>query len=357
MKDGSRVIELIDKLESDRCLSKDEFICILDTINEEEISYLFEKARRTALEQYGNRIFVRGLIEFTNFCKNDCYYCGIRRGNRKAVRYRLLPEEIMERCALGYDLGFRTFVLQGGEDPWFTDEKIACLVGRIKREFPDCALTLSVGEREYGAYKLWFDAGADRYLLRHETANVCHYASLHPPDMRAERRQQCLEDLKAIGYQTGCGIMAGSPYQTSEHIAQDLKYIYGLQPEMVGIGPFIPHQDTPFRDRPPGTAEQTLALLAMVRLMLPQALLPATTALGSIREHGREEGVLAGANVVMPNLSPEYVRKKYMLYDNKISRGLEAAEYIKELRERMASIGYEAVTDRGDHVSRRTGGF
>lgn len=344
--------ELIDKLENQRCLRKEEYVCLLDTISPDEQRYLSERARKAALTQYGSRIFVRGLIEFTNYCKNDCYYCGLRRGNQRISRYRLTPEQIMECCAAGYSLGFRTFVLQGGEDPWFTDEKIAYLVKQIKAEYPDCALTLSVGEKGYETYKLWFDAGADRYLLRHETADVCHYASLHPPAMRAEHRQQCLRNLKAIGYQTGCGIMVGAPYQTTEHIARDLEFMYGLQPEMVGIGPFIPHHDTPFGDRPAGTLEQTLLLLSMVRLMLPEVLLPATTALGTIKDNGRELGVLAGANVVMPNLSPLDVRKKYMLYDNKISTGLEAAANIKELRKRMASVGYEIVTGRGDHRSR-----
>ena len=240
-------------------------------------------------------------------------------------------------------------MLQGGEDPWFTDEKIAYLVERMKKQYPDCAVTLSVGERGYDTYKRWFDAGADRYLLRHETANPCHYASLHPPQMSSEYRKECLHNLKAIGYQTGCGIMAGSPYQTTAHIAEDLEFMHGLQPEMVGIGPFISHHDTPFKDRPAGTLRQTLLLLAIVRLMLPDVLLPATTALGTIEPDGREQGVMAGANVVMPNLSPMEVRKKYMLYDNKISTGMEAAANIKELKRRMASIGYEVVTDRGDH--------
>lgn len=345
---------LIDKLEAQHRLSKEEYICFLDTINLEEEEYLYERARKIALSQYGSRIFVRGLMEFTNYCKNDCFYCGIRRGNQKVSRYRLNLEQIMECCAEGYALGFRSFVLQGGEDPWFTDQRIAYLVERIKIKYPDCALTLSVGEKKYDTYKMWFDAGADRYLLRHETADACHYASLHPPEMRAEHRQQCLKNLKAIGYQTGCGIMVGAPYQTTEHIVQDLVYMYGLQPEMVGIGPFIPHHDTPFKDRPQGTLRQTLLLLAMVRLMLPGVLLPATTALGTIKENGREQGVLAGANVLMPNLTPLDVRKKYMLYDNKISAGMEAGANMNELKARMASIGYEVVTDRGDHVSCKT---
>ena len=244
-----RVITLVDKLAKSHVLSREEFSFLLDNIGEED-SYLYEKAREAALANYGNKIYVRGLMEFSNYCKNDCYYCGIRRSNQKASRYRLSPEQIMECCSIGYGLGFRTFVLQGGEDPWFTDEKIAYLVERMKKQYPDCAVTLSVGEKGYDTYKRWFDAGADRYLLRHETANPCHYASLHPPQMSSEYRKECLHNLKAIGYQTGCGIMAGSPYQTTAHIAEDLEFMHGLQPEMVGIGPFIPHHDTPFKDRP-----------------------------------------------------------------------------------------------------------
>lgn len=340
---------LVDMLAKHRILSREDFIFLLENLDEDGENYLYEKARETAQAHYGNRIYVRGLMEFTNYCKNDCYYCGIRRGNQNASRYRLTPEQIMECCQLGYQLGFRTFVLQGGEDPWFTDDKIAYLVERIKGEYLDCAVTLSVGERDYASYKRWFDAGADRYLLRHETANPCHYASLHPPQMSSENRKKCLENLKDIGYQTGCGIMVGAPYQTTEHIAEDLEYMYRLNPQMVGIGPFIPHHDTPFRDRPAGTLRQTLVLLAIVRLMLPGVLLPATTALGTIEPNGREQGVLAGANVVMPNLSPLNVRSKYMLYDNKISTGVEAAANINELKKRMEAIGYQVVTDRGDY--------
>lgn len=340
---------LVDMLAKHRILSREDFIFLLENLDEDGENYLYEKARETAQAHYGNRIYVRGLMEFTNYCKNDCYYCGIRRGNQNASRYRLTPEQIMECCQLGYQLGFRTFVLQGGEDPWFTEDKIAYLVERIKGEYLDCAVTLSLGERDYASYKRWFDAGADRYLLRHETANPCHYASLHPPQMSSENRKKCLENLKDIGYQTGCGIMVGAPYQTTEHIAEDLEYMYRLNPQMVGIGPFIPHHDTPFRDRPAGTLRQTLVLLAIVRLMLPGVLLPATTALGTIEPDGREQGVLAGANVVMPNLSPLDVRNKYMLYDNKISTGVEAAANINELKKRMEAIGYQVVTDRGDY--------
>ena len=344
-----KVRELIDRLESQRILTKEEFCFLIESIEPEDRVYLYERARSQAQAVYGNAIYVRGLIEFTNFCRNDCYYCGIRRGNRQASRYRLTREEILECCKEGYALGFRTFVLQGGEDPWFDDDKIAGLVREIKEAYPDCAVTLSVGEHSYETYKKWFDAGADRYLLRHETANPEHYAKLHPSAMSLAHRMQCLRNLKAIGYQTGCGIMAGSPWQTSENLAEDLLFMRDLEPEMVGIGPFIPHHETPFKDKAPGTLELTLLLLSIVRLMLPRVLLPATTALGTIDPTGREQGVLAGANVVMPNLSPLNVRKKYMLYDNKISTGAEASSNIAELWQRMEAIGYEVAVGRGDY--------
>lgn len=346
-------IELIDKLEQERILEKEEFCQLLEDLTPEEEAYLHERARATALSIYGNAIYVRGLIEFTNHCKNDCYYCGIRRSNHNISRYRLTPEQVLDCCKTGYGLGFRTFVLQGGEDPGYTDEKIAGLVKAIKSQYPDCAVTLSVGEKGHDTYKLWFDAGADRYLLRHETANAGHYAMLHPAELSLEHRMSCLRDLKEIGFQTGCGMMVGSPYQKTEHIAEDLAFIHELNPHMVGIGPFIPHHDTPFKDKTAGTMLQTLILLSIVRLMLPKVLLPATTALGTIEPKGREQGVLAGANVVMPNLSPLDVRKKYMLYDNKISTGAEAAANIRELKERMSAIGYEVVTDRGDYKRNR----
>ena len=261
--------ELIDRLEGQHILTKEEFCTLIDGAGGEDREYLFARARRQAQAVYGRAVFVRGLIEFTSFCKNNCYYCGIRRGNSQASRYRLTEEEIMECCREGYALGFRTFVLQGGEDPWYDDEKLAGLVRQIKGAYPDCAVTLSVGEKSYETYKKWFDAGADRYLLRHETANPEHYARLHPADMSSAHRKQCLRDLKAIGYQTGCGIMVGSPWQTTEHLAEDMIFMHDLKPEMVGIGPFIPHSQTPFKDKPPGTLERTLILLAVVRLMLP----------------------------------------------------------------------------------------
>lgn len=346
-----RIKELIYKLDSEQTLSHEEFCLLLEGLDEETESLLFHLAREKAKTHYGNTVFARGLIEFTNYCKNDCYYCGIRHGNIKARRYRMNPDQILDCCKRGYRLGFRTFVLQGGEDPWFTDQRVAYLVKAIKDTFPDCAVTLSIGEREEESYRLWREMGADRYLLRHETANSEHYRQLHPEEMSGEHRKRCLRTLRRLGYQTGCGMMVGSPGQTTAHLAEDLLFIRELQPEMVGMGPFIPHHDTPFQDQPSGTIVRTLHLLAIVRLMLPQVLLPATTALGTLDSKGREKGILAGANVVMPNLSPLEVREKYTLYNNKIHSGLEAANHIRELKKRFQAIGYEIVTDRGDHCS------
>lgn len=309
---------------------------------------LFSLAREKATGHFGNKIYIRGLIEISNICRQNCRYCGIRAGNPDAERYRLSPEQILACCSHGYDLGFRTFVLQGGEDGWFTDGRLADLVREIKAGWPDCAVTLSVGERSLASYRLLREAGADRFLLRHETADPTHYALLHPPAQSWQNRKACLQALKACGYQTGAGFMVGSPWQTASCLAEDLSFLHGLQPEMVGIGPFIPHAQTPFARFPAGSVERTLVLVAMVRLLLPSAMLPSTTALGTAAGNGRERGILAGANVLMPNLSPREARARYRLYDNKLSEGAECADNIEELKQRIRAVGYEIVTDRGD---------
>lgn len=341
--------ELVDKLEAGKVLSREELIYIISEGENKDWEYLFERARAVRDKAYGRKVFMRGLIEISNICKNDCLYCGIRKSNPHAERYRLNKQQILDCCAAGYELGFRTFVMQGGEDPWYTDEIMIDIISSIKARYPDCAITLSLGEKSYETYKAYFDAGADRYLLRHETANEEHYKKLHPKEMSLRERKQCLYNLKEIGFQTGCGFMVGSPYQTAECIAEDLMFIRELDPQMVGIGPFIPQKDTPFGGEKPGTLEQTLRLLAIIRLMLPNVLLPATTALGTIHPEGRELGIMSGANVVMPNLSPLDVRKKYLLYDNKICTGDEAAECCRCLRNRMSKIGHELVVSRGDY--------
>ena len=345
----TEIRSLIDQLEEQNMLSREEFLTLLGNLNKEDVEYLRERARITAKKHFGNQIYTRGLIEFTNYCKNDCYYCGIRRSNQNVERYRLTKDQILECCSIGHELGFRTFVLQGGEDGSFTDTYMVGIIEAIKAEFPDCALTLSIGEKSYDSYQRFFDAGADRYLLRHETANEEHYAKLHPSGLTLAHRKQCLYDLKKIGYQVGAGFMVGSPYQTMENVVEDLLFLKELQPEMVGIGPFLPHHETPFSEEPKGSMELTLILISILRLMLPKALLPATTALGTIHPNGREEGILSGANVVMPNLSPTTVRKNYQLYDNKICTGDEAAECRFCLDGRMRRIGYELVVDRGDY--------
>ena len=343
------VKETVQAVRAKKNVDKDELALLLTTEDKEGIQYLREQARQTAQDIYGNQIYIRGLIEFTNYCRNDCYYCGIRKGNNHADRYRLSKEQIMECCETGYELGFRTFVLQGGEDGFFTDDMICALTADIKSAYPDCALTLSIGEKPKESYRRFFEAGADRYLLRHETADESHYRYLHPKELSLSHRKQCLYDLKEIGYQVGCGFMVGSPGQTIDTLYADLRFIKELKPHMVGIGPFISQHDTPFADRTSGTLEDTLRLLAIIRLIHPHVLLPATTALGTIHPLGREEGILSGANVVMPNLSPVQVREKYLLYDNKICTGDEAAECRFCMQRRMESIGYEVVTDRGDY--------
>lgn len=342
--------KVIDKLYNQKSLSKEEFIYLLDNIDDKNSEYLFSLARERREEFYGKDIYIRGLIEFTNYCKNDCYYCGIRCSNSKTERYRLSKEDILNCAEEGHKLGFRTFVLQGGEDPYFTDERMVEIISSLKERYPDCALTLSVGEKSYESYKKYFDAGADRYLLRHESADGEHYSKLHPKDLSLDNRKRCLYDLKKIGYQVGTGIMVGSPYQNSANVAEDLIFIKKLNPHMVGIGPFIPHKDTPFRDKDKGSFKLTLILLGIIRLMIPPVLLPSTTALSTIDKEGREKGILAGANVIMPNLSPVSVRKKYMLYDNKANTGQEAAESLEILKNSMKKIGYNIVSDRGDSL-------
>lgn len=343
--------ELADRLERDRILTKEEFTALIENRSDKLAEYVFEKARRIRHRIYGKDVYIRGLIEFTNYCGNDCLYCGIRRSNKNADRYRLTKEDILECCETGHSLGFRTFVLQGGEDGFYTDDMLVDIIKAVKKIYHDCALTLSIGEKSRESYEKYFDAGADRYLLRHETADSCHYSKLHPTSLSLENRKRCLYDLKEIGYQTGSGFMVGSPFQTAECLAEDMIFLHELQPHMVGIGPFIPHHDTPFADEKQGTLELTLFMLGLLRLMLPNVLLPATTALGTIDPNGREMGILAGANVVMPNLSPKGVRKKYLLYDNKICTGDEAAECRQCLERRMNKIGYRIAVSRGDFKS------
>lgn len=343
---------VIEKFITQHTLSKTEYIELLNTWTDKKVQErLTQEAAALRQKYYGNKVFVRGLIEFTNYCKNNCLYCGIRRDNRQVERYRLTMEEILECCEQGAELGYQTFVLQGGEDPYFTDERMVEIIKTIKANYPNHALTLSIGEKSYDTYKKFKDAGADRYLLRHETANDAHYQKLHPKEMSLHNRMRCLYDLKSLGYQTGAGFMVGTPGQTMETLADDLIFLQELKPEMVGIGPFIPHHETPFAHEPSGSVELTLFLLSVIRIMLPSVLLPATTALGTAAGDGRERGMLAGANVVMPNLSPVKNRKMYELYDNKICTGDESAQCRMCLERRMSSVGFEVVSDRGDFIN------
>ncbi len=345
-----KVLYLIDKLTSERKLTADDYEFLITHRTEDAQALLAKRACEVRSQIYGNKVFIRGLIEIGNFCKNDCLYCGIRRSNRNCERYRLTDLQILNCCREGYELGFRTFVLQGGEDPCHTDTWLCALIRKIKAEFPDCAVTLSLGERSFESYSALRSAGADRYLLRHETAAGSHYEKLHPKEMSFDHRLSCLIDLKQLGYQVGCGFMVGSPYQTASHLAQDLLFVQEFKPQMCGVGPFIPHKETCFANEPAGSADLTCYLLSILRLMHPNILLPATTALGSVSQDGREHGILSGANVIMPNLSPQGVRKKYMLYDNKLSDGDESAQCVASLKERMKRIGCEIVVDRGDFI-------
>ena len=346
----ANIIKLIDKLCDTQSLTLDEYKLIIENYSEDIAEYASSLAVKKRKEIYGNSVFIRGLIEITNICKNDCYYCGIRCSNKHADRYRLSKEDILSCCDVGFRLGFRTFVMQGGEDPFFTDDYMCDIVSSIKEKYPQCAVTLSLGEKSFESYKKLFESGADRYLLRHETADSFHYSQLHPENLTLENRMECLTNLRKIGFQVGCGFMVGSPYQTSEYLAKDLKFIETFKPDMCGIGPFIPHKDTPFKDFGAGSASLTCYLLSLVRLIHPAVLLPATTALGTLEQGGREKGILSGANVVMPNLSPEKTRAKYELYNNKLSTGAESANGLEALRCNLAQIGYEITESRGDVI-------
>jgi biotin synthase len=346
--------ELIKKLDAEKALSREEWRQLIGTFTDGDREFARTIAQGIALEHFGRGIFFRGIVEFTNFCKNDCLYCGIRRDDRGVQRYRLEKDDILGCCRSGWAAGFRTFVLQGGEDPFYTDDLMAEIVSAIRAEFPTCAITLSIGEKSRESYQRFFDAGANRYLLRHETANKEHYGKMHPPDQTFENRMRCLRDLKDIGYQTGAGMMVGAPYQTVETLTDDMLFLGSFRPEMIGMGPFIPHHGTPFRDFPAGSTTDTLMLLSLCRIMLPDVLLPATTALGTLSGDGRKLGVLAGANVIMPNLSPVADRKKYMLYDNKAITGDDAAESLSVLQKHLDEIGYHLVVSRGDYMEAKT---
>ena len=344
------VRSIIEKLSQKHSLSKEEYALLITERDQEAAALLRELAVAERKKIYGNDVYIRGLIEFTNNCKNNCLYCGIRRENKKADRYRLTAEEILSSAREGYGLGFRTFVLQGGEDPYWTDERLCSLVQQIKAERPDCAVTLSVGERTFESYKRLREAGADRYLLRHETASEEHYKKLHPSSMSYKNRIECLKNLRSLGYQVGAGFMVGSPFQTASDLAEDLKFIEEFSPQMCGIGPFIPHKDTPFANESAGSVELTCFLLSVIRLIKPNILLPATTALGTLDPKGREKGILSGANVIMPNLTPVADRKKYALYDNKICMGEESAQCMSCVQKRLDTIGYRTVVSRGDII-------
>ena len=341
------LFSLIDRLAEEHSLSKEQYEALIAGRSQSLADYAAQRADKVRREIYHNDVYIRGLIEISSVCRNDCYYCGLRRSNKNCQRYTLTYDQILNCCAQGYILGFRTFVLQGGEGAVKIDG-ICALVKEIKNRYPECAVTLSLGEYSLEHYRRMLEAGADRYLLRHETADRAHYSLLHPPEMSFDHRMQCLKHLKRLGFQVGCGFMVGSPYQKAYHIAQDLKFIEEFKPDMCGIGPFIPQKDTPFGNMPPGSAGLTIYLLSLIRLIQPNILLPATTALGTIEKDGRLKGILAGANVVMPNLSPPAVRDKYAIYDNKLTSGAESAQSLETLKVEIRSIGFNAVQARGD---------
>lgn len=341
--------DLILKLDKEKHLDKCEWISLIETADDTDTEFARMLAQKTAQEQFGNKIYMRGLIEISNICKNDCLYCGIRKSNAFVSRYRMSVDEIFECCAIGYEQGFRTFVLQGGEDGYFTDEVMVGIVSGIREKYPDCAITLSLGERSKESYEKLYKAGADRYLLRHETATCEHYERLHPENLSYENRMECLRNLKEIGFQTGCGMMIGSPYQSAENLANDMLFLEEFKPHMIGIGPFLPAENTPFAKESAGSLEQTLFILSLVRIMLPRVLLPATTALGTLAKNGRQRAILSGANVMMPNISPTENRKNYSLYNDKIGTGESAEKSVENVVNSLNEIGYEPTVERGDY--------
>lgn len=343
-------MNIIERISSGKTLSVEEWIQAIDYNDPGYAEELKAAASVTRDRIYGRKVFARGLIEFTSYCRNDCYYCGLRRSNRDALRYRLSYDCIMDTADAGYMAGFRTFVLQGGEDSYFNDERLIMIVRGIKERCPDAAVTLSVGERSFESYKALKEAGADRYLLRHETADSIHYRKLHPDDMSQENRIRCLHDLKRLGYQTGAGMMVGSPGSSSRTLAEDMVFLSSLKPEMVGIGPFIPHSATSFRNEERGSVDLTLRMVALVRLALPHAMIPSTTALATASADGQLQGILHGANVIMPDITPPAERGKYMIYDGKKITGDEAGENLRQIAESMGSIGYELSMERGDYI-------
>ncbi len=343
-------MNIIERISSGKTLSVEEWIQAIDYNDPGYAEELKAAASVTRDRIYGRKVFARGLIEFTSYCRNDCYYCGLRRSNRDALRYRLSYDCIMDTADAGYMAGFRTFVLQGGEDSYFNDERLIMIVRGIKERYPDAAVTLSVGERSFESYKALKEAGADRYLLRHETADSIHYRKLHPDDMSQENRIRCLHDLKSLGYQTGAGMMVGSPGSSSRTLAEDMVFLSSLKPEMVGIGPFIPHSATPFRNEERGSVDLTLRMVALVRLALPHAMIPSTTALATASSDGQLQGILHGANVIMPDITPPAERGKYMIYDGKKITGDEAGENLRQIAESVGSIGYELSMERGDYI-------
>ena len=338
----------LSPIEGGNGLTKSRLLSLLSSRGE-EAQYLRDCAVRAARERFGRAIFVRGLIEISSYCHNDCHYCGLRASNSSAERYRLTEAQILECCHTGYNAGLRTFVLQGGEDSYWTDSRLVPLVASIRTQFPDAAITLSLGERSDESYHALRDAGADRYLLRHEAANRELYSAIHPARMSYDNRFRCIKTLMAEGFQTGMGMMIGVPGQTIEHIAEDLEAIYTLHPQMVGIGPFIPHPQTPFGGHTAGDIDLTLNTIAIVRLLLPNALIPATTALATLSTEGHRLAIEAGANVIMPNLSPTDVRSKYAIYQGKASNGTEAAEHLKALEAELSEFGYTINYDKGDY--------
>ena len=337
---------VLEKAKTSSALTPEDLVTLLSA-TEEQIPQLMAAADAVRLQTVGNQVHLRGIIEFSSYCSQRCCYCGLRADNKKIQRYRLTPEQILDTARAAVETGYRTLVLQSGEDTLFSEKCIAELTAEIKKM--DVAVTLSCGERSYKTYQLWREAGADRYLIKQETADPALYRCLRPGHT-LQQRLQCQHWLKELGYQVGSGCMIGLPGQTVETLARDLQLMKEMHIDMSGMGPFIPHPETPLRQNHTGSVSMTIKMLATARLFMPWLLLPATTSLASLHPQGRELALRAGASVIMPNVSPEAFRTLYQIYPGKLNTRNSMADYRAEITTLIEKEGRTVALDLGHSI-------
>lgn len=340
--------KLIEKASTLHRLEREELIALLEDENCNQ--NLFEAADSVRKNFVGDEIHLRGLIEFSNICKNNCCYCGLRRDNRKISRYRLENAEILELAAHGAAMGLKTIVLQSGEDAYYGCERLCEIIRGIKRL--NVALTLSIGEKSLEDYQAYHAAGADRFLLRIETTDRTLYER-HDPEMSWEARRQCLTDLRRAGLEVGSGCLVGLPGQTVASLADDILFFKEIEADMIGIGPFIPHPDTPLGDASGGRLETALKVMALTRLLLPDINIPATTAMETLAQDGQIRALKAGANVIMPNITLTDYRRYYELYPGKSATGYTPDESLKKVVAKIESIGRKVALGFGFHEKKK----